>query len=174
VLRIMPGLAYTEMKTLLACVAAPGDVDVGATLWEATLPHVRVEACVVAGLGDIEARERFGAESLRDETQAAHRIHAARDAGAAWTEESSPLAPDDVIRAVYASQLGVDRWDERYAELYTDALLQGARTRNVGAVLGAIRKVAAELYATRRYEDAASLREALVERVARRVGPKDA
>ncbi|HEY1954192.1 MAG TPA: protein kinase [Polyangiaceae bacterium] len=174
VLRLLPGLAYGEMKTLLASVAAPGDVDVGATLWEATLPHVRIEACVVAGLGDIATREKFGAESLRDETQAAHRVHAARDAGAAWSDEASPLAPDDVIRAVYASQLGLDRWDERYAELYTDALLQGARTRNVGAVLGAIRKVAAELYTSRRYDDARSLREALVERVARRVGPKDA
>ncbi len=174
VLRIMPGLAFAELRTLLACIGARGDVDVGASLWEAALGHVRVDACVVAGLGDIESRERFGAESLRDETRAAHRVHAARDAGAAWGDEASPLAPDDVIRAVYASQLGQDRWDERYAELYTDGLLQGARTRNVGAVLGAIRKVAAELYAARRYDDASSLREALVERLARRVGPKDA
>jgi tRNA A-37 threonylcarbamoyl transferase component Bud32 len=174
VLRFMQGLSFAELRTVLACVSMPGDVDVCGALWEATLPHVRVDACLVTGLGDIAAREAFGAEALRDETQAAHRVHAARETGAAWSDETSPLAPDEVIRAVYASQLGVDRWDERYAELYTDGLLQGARTRTVGTVLGALRKVAVDLYASRRWADARSLRAALAERLARRVGPRDA
>jgi tRNA A-37 threonylcarbamoyl transferase component Bud32 len=174
VLRFMPGLAFAELRTVLAAISAPGDVDVTGALWEAPLPHVRVDTCVVAGLGTIQSREAFGTESLRDESEASHRLHAARNAGAAWSEQTSPLAPDEVIRAVYASQLSADRWDERYAELYTDGLLQGARTRNVGAVLGALRKVAIDFYAARRYEEADTLRHALVERLGQRVGPKDA
>ncbi len=172
--RILPDLAFAELRTMLACIAAPGDVDVVGPLWEATLPHIRIDTCFVAGLGDIEAREQFATESLRDEREVSHRVHDARTAGAAWGDEISPLAPDDVIRAVYASQLSVGRWDERYAELYTDGLVQGARTRNVAGVLGALRKVAVDLYATRRYEDAATLRHALVERLGQRVGAKDA
>ncbi len=173
-LRFTPGLAFAELRNFLSCVSTPGDVDVGAALWEAPLAHVRIDSCVVAGLGDIAAREAFATESLRDENEAAHRVHAARDAGAAWSDQTSPLAPDEVIRAVYASQLAADRWDERYAELYTDGLLQGARTRNVGAVLGALRKVAIDFYVARKYEEADALRHALVERLGQRVGPKDA
>ena len=173
-LRFMPGLSFAELRTFLSCVSTPGDVDVAAQLWEAPLPHVRVDSCVVANLGDVAAREAFAVESLRDENEASHRVHAARNAGAAWSDQTSPLAPDEVIRAVYASQLSADRWDERYAEVYTDGLLQGARTKNVGAVLGALRKVAIDFYTTRRYEDADTLRHALVERLGQRVGPKDA
>jgi hypothetical protein len=173
-IRVLPGITFAELRTLLAIVATPGDVDVVGGLWEAALPHVRVDTCVVCHLGDIAAREAFATESLKDESEAAHRVHAAREAGAAWTDEASPLAPDDTIRAVYASQLSVDRWDERYAELYTEGLIQGARTRSVGPMLSALRKVATELYTQRRYEDARSLRLALVERLGQRVGPKDA
>ncbi len=173
-LRVMPGIAFAELRTILSSIATPGDVDVAGALWEAPLPHLRIDACVVSALGDVAAREAFATESLRDESEASHRVHAARNAGAAWTDRTSPLAPDEVIRAVYASQLAVDRWDARYAEVYTDGLLQGARTKNVGAVLGALRKVAIDLYTARRYEDAQDLRHALTERLGQRVGPKDA
>ena len=173
-LRVTPGASFAEIRTLLAAMAAPNDADVGALMWEAPTPHVRVDACLVSGLGDIAAREAFASESLRDESESAHRVHAARDAGAAWGDEPSPLAPDEVIRAVYASQLAVDRWDERYAELYAEGLIQGARTRNVAPMLGALRKVATELYTQRKYDDAASLRHAVSERLTQRVGPKDA
>ncbi len=91
VIRLMPGLAFAELGTLLTCVATPGDVDVAGLLWEASLPHVRIDACVVGGLGDVADREAFAAESLRDEQAVAHRVHAARDTGAAWSDESSPL-----------------------------------------------------------------------------------
>ena len=173
-LRILPGLSFQELCTLLSCLATKGEADVVSPLWEASLPHVRFDACTVAALGDVEAREEHIAQAMRDETATARRVHAARSVGSAWSDEASPLAPDDVIRAVYASQLTSDRWVERYAELCTDGLIQAARARNVGAVLGALRKVAAGLYADRRYEQGGELRAALTERLAQRVGPKDA
>jgi len=174
VLRLMPGLSFAELGALLSCLATPGDVDVAGLVWEASLPHVRSDACVVGGLGDVANREAFAAESLRDEKAVAHRVHAARDIGAAWSDESSPLAPDEVIRAVYASQLAIDHWHDRYAELYTDGLVEGARTKNVAFALGALRKLATELYLARRYEEAAALRRSLVERLGQRVGPNHA
>ncbi len=175
-LRFTPGITTEELRTLLS--AWTGEVsagrDPGIALWEAPLPHVRVEACLVAVEGDVDAREAFFAESLRIEGEAARRCHGARAAGSAREEEASPLAPDEVIRAVYATQLDTDAWIERYAEVLAEGLVDAAKTGEVATVLGALRRTAVELYEAGRVAEAVRLRQAASERLARLVGAKDA
>ena len=121
---------------------------------------MRVEAPSPSPRARVREREAFDDEALALEVRIGRRTHAARREG---TDEPSPLAPDDVIRAVYASQIDVDRFVDRYAELMTDGLLEAARDREVPVVLGALRKCATDMYADHRYGEALQLRRSMLD-----------
>ena len=168
-LRFLPGINAEELRVFIGLIAE-SPWDLSAALWERAPAHVRVDSAFAVAEGSVREREAFYDEALALEVRIARRTHAARREGA---EEASPLAPDDVVRAVYASQIDVDRFVDRFAEVMTTGLLEAARDREVPVVLGALRKCAAEMHADHRYGEAVQLRRSMLDVLARKVPPKD-
>ena len=167
--RFLPGINAEELRVFVALIAEP-PWDLSAALWERAPAHVRVESAFAVAEGSVREREAFYDEALALEVRIGRRTHAARREG---PEEPSPLGPDDVIRAVYASQIDVDRFVDRFAEVMTTGLLEAARDREVPVVLGALRKCAAEMHADHRYGEALQLRRSMLDVLTRKLSPRD-
>jgi serine/threonine-protein kinase len=201
-LRIARGLTFDELTSLLEILLLdpvrdlPPEDDLVSALWERALEHVTCEAVDTLAEGDASEREAFYGQA--DEVEAAA-TDAARKANAleakamavstdrgALTErglgersrdpgERSPMRLDDVIRAVFATQLEVasDKWSERYVDALVEGYLDAATNRDAPLVLASLRKSAADLVVAGRLKLVLSLHEALVARLGVRVRGED-
>ncbi len=93
----------------------------------------------------------------------------------AVTRERSPMGLDDVVRAVFVSQLEVDRdrWTERYVDALVEGYLDAATQRDAPLVLASLRRSAADMVGSGRLNVALSLHAALLARLALRVRGED-
>ncbi len=171
-IRFLQGTNEQNLGVFLAAMAdTPESLDLGATLWTLLPDPIRVDTALVIAEGSLRERERFFEESVALELRLIQRTHAGRKA---FPTEASPLAPEDVVRAVYASQLDLSRSFERYGDVVTAALLAAAREREIPAVLNALRRTGAELHGTGHESDVLRLEKSVAESLAQRLPPKDA
>jgi predicted Ser/Thr protein kinase len=171
-IRFLQGTNEQHLATFLGALAdTPDTLDLGATLWTLLPDPIRVDTALVIAEGSLRERERFFEESVALELRLLQRTHAGRKQ---FPKEASPLAPEDVVRAVYASQLDLSRSFDRYGELVTAALLAAAREREVPAVLHALRRIGAELHGTGHEGDVQRLERSVAESLAQRLPAKDA
>ncbi len=200
-LSIAPGVTLDEMRDLLALMLLepgrdlPPEDDLAAAFWEKGLAHVKYEVVDAFADGDAAEREAFFDESDRIERVAedAARLHVSRleakamavslDRGALGSDgekskakRSSPMSLDDVVRAVYASQLDQprERWSERYVDVLVDALIDAAKSRDAQPVLASLRRSAADLVVAGRVDVVTGLHHALLERFAEKLPPTPA
>jgi hypothetical protein len=191
-LRAKPGITQDELRELLALLLLepgrdlPPEDDLATALWDKALPHVEYDVADAFAEGDASAREAFYAES--DELEAlaararasaleARAMAMAMDRGAVRGERTrSPMALDDVVRAVFAGQLALstERWSERYVDVLTDGLLDAAWNRDAQLVLAALRKSAADLVVAGRVDVVTGLHLAVVDRLGTRLQPPQA
>ncbi len=171
-IRLLQGANEPKLSAFLALlVETPDTLDLGATLWAQLPDAIRVDTALVIAEGNLRDRERFFEESVALETRLIQRTHAARKA---FPTEASPLAPDEVVRAVYAAQLDLSRFFDRYGDAVTTALLAAAREREIPTVLDALRRMGAELHGTGRSDDVVRLEKSVAQSLAQRLPPKDA
>jgi len=190
-LRLEPGLTLDELREVLALMLLepgrdlPPEDDLAAAFWEKGLAHVDYEVVDAFAEGDAAEREAFYDESDRLERVAgdAARLHVSRleakamavsldrDALAPQAKRASAMALDDVVRAVYASQLAQPRekWSERYVDVLVDALIEAAKCRDAGPVLASLRRSAADLVVAGRVDVVTQLHQALLDRFAERL-----
>ena len=193
-LRLEPGITLDELRDFFALLLVdpgrelPPEDDIAAAFWERGMQHVHHESVDAFAEGDAAEREAFYNESDEVEQMAgaAARLHASRieaKAMAVSTDRSalrqrktkSPLALDDVVRAVFGQQLDLarDKWSERYVDALVEGYLDAAVNRDAPLVLASLRKSAADLVVAGRIEIVVRLEEAVVERLAQRVAGPD-
>lgn len=190
-LRLEQGLALDELRDALALMLLepgrdlPPEDDLAAAFWEKGLPHVKYEVVDAFADGDAAEREAFFDESDRLEKVAedASRLHVSRleakamaislDRGALGEKKAktTPMSLDDVVRAVYASQLAQpsEKWSERYVDVLVDALIDAAKSRDAQPVLASLRRSAADLVVAGRVDVVTQLHKALLERLGERL-----
>ena len=194
-LSIEAGVTLDEMRDLLALMLLepgrdlPPEDDLAAAFWEKGLAHVKYDVVDAFADGDAAEREAFFDESDRIERVAedAARVHVSRleakamamsldrgalaGGGGPKARSRSPMALDDVVRAVYASQLDQprERWSERYVDVLVDALIDAAKSRDAQPVLASLRRSAADLVVAGRVDVVTGLHRALLERFAERL-----
>ena len=140
-LTIDRGITMDELRALLSLLLLdpvrdlPPEDDLVTAFWERALPHVSYEVVDAFTDGDASEREAFYGQADAVEAQAADAAHKAsaleakamavstNKAAFGGARERSPMALEDVVRAVFASQLDVPR--ERWSERYVDALVEG-------------------------------------------------
>ncbi len=193
-LRLDPGLTLDELRDFFTLLMVdpgrdlPPEDDIAAAFWERGMPHVHHESVDAFAEGDAAEREAFYNESDQLEAVAgnAAQMHSARveaKAMAVSTDRNalnaqrgvSPLALDDVVRAVFAQQLdlGRDKWSERYIDALVEGYLDSAVNRDAPLVLASLRKSAADLVVAGRMEIVVQLQQAVTERLAHRVRGND-
>ncbi len=193
-LRLEPGLTLDELREFFTLLLVdpgrdlPPEDDIAAAFWERGMPHVHHESVDAFAEGDAAEREAFYNESDQLEAMAgdAANQHSARveaKAMAVSTDKNalkapkgaSPLALDDVVRAVFQQQLdlGRDKWSERYIDALVEGYLDSAVNRDAPLVLASLRKSAADLVVAGRMEVVVQLQQAVTERLAQRVGGND-
>ena len=171
-IRLLQGANEPRLSAFLASlVETPETLDLGATLWAQLPDAIRVDTALVIAEGNLRERERFFEESVALETRLIQRTHAARKA---FPTEASPLTPDEVVRAVYAAQLDLSRFFDRYGDVVTTSLLAAAREREIPAMLDALRRMGAELHGTGRSDDVVRLEKSVAQSLAQRLPAKDA
>jgi serine/threonine protein kinase len=189
-LRARPGITLEELRELLALMLlepgrdlAPED-DLAAAFWEKNLAHVEYDVVDAFAEGGASEREAFYSESDQMEriAGAAARQHVSRLEAKAMAvstdrnalkekKKTSPMALDDVVRAVLASQLeqARDRWSERFVDVLVEGLIDAAKARDAQPVLASLRKSAADLVVAGRVDVVTQLHRALLDRVAERL-----
>jgi serine/threonine protein kinase len=197
-LRIGRGLTFDELTRLLDLLLLdpvrdlPPEDDLVSAFWERALEHVTCEAVDALAEGDASEREAFygqadeveavaadaarKASALEAKAMAVSTDRAALIGGAQSREgSSSPMALDDVVRAVFAAQLEVasDKWSLRYVDALVDGYLDAAMNRDAPLVLASLRKSAADLVVAGRLTLVLAMHEALVARLALRVRGED-
>jgi eukaryotic-like serine/threonine-protein kinase len=193
-LKIEPGLSLDELRDFFTLLLVdpgrdlPPEDDIAAAFWERGMPHVHHESVDAFAEGDATEREAFYNESDQLEAVAgsAAKQHSARveakamavstDRSALKTQKAvSPLALDDVVRAVFAQQLdlGRDKWSERYIDALVEGYLDSAVNRDAPLVLASLRKSAADLVVAGRMEVVVQLQQAVTERLTHRVRGSD-
>jgi eukaryotic-like serine/threonine-protein kinase len=194
-LRLDQGLSLDELRDFFTLLLVdpgrdlPPEDDIAAAFWERGMPHVHHESVDAFAEGDATEREAFYNESDQLEAMAgsAARQHSARveaKAMAVSTDRSalgkaqrgaSPLALDDVVRAVFAQQLdlGRDKWSERYIDALVEGYLDSAVNRDAPLVLASLRKSSADLVVAGRMEVVVQLQQAVTERLSHRVRGSD-
>ena len=187
-MRIKSQVALEELRGVLAIMLLepgrdlPPEDDLAAAFWEKHLTHVEYDVVDAFAEGDAAEREAFFQESdqLEKVAESAARAHEGRlearamavstdDRALAARARHSPMALDDVVRAVYASQLEQprERWSERYVDVLAEALVDAAKSRDAQLVLASLRKSAADLVVAGRVDVVTQLHQALLERLAR-------
>jgi hypothetical protein len=85
------------------------------------------------------------------------------------------MALDDVVRAVFATQLEMtrERWSERYVDALVEGYLDAAQNRDAPLVLASLRKSAADMVVVGRLAVIVAMHDALVERLSHRLGGDD-
>lgn len=85
------------------------------------------------------------------------------------------MALEDVVRAVYASQLEIpsERWSERFVDALVEGYIDAAFCRDAALVLASMRKSAADLIVAGRLPVVVSLWNALTERLGQRISGND-
>jgi hypothetical protein len=194
-LRITPGLQMDELRELLSLMMLdpgrdlPPEDDIAAAFWEKGLPHVVYECVDAFAEGDAAEREAFYGEADRLEQMAesaaqshANRIEAKAmavstdDAALKTAKAAGPMSLDDVVRAVFSTQLALtsDKWSERYVDALVEGYLDAAQNRDAPLVLASLRKSTADLVVAGRIEVAFHLHTAVCERLNLRVqNPND-
>src|SRR5262249_14126744 len=157
--------------------------------WEKAMAHVEYDVVDAFAEGDAAAREAFYDESDKLEEMAADAQKAkinslearamavATDRAKLGTQQtSSPMALEDVVKAVYANQLALPAadWSERVVDAIVDGLIETAMRREPQLVLGSLRRSSCDLLVAGRIDIVAQLLGSLCERVDRRIPPKDA
>jgi serine/threonine protein kinase len=189
-----PGITMEELRSLLTLMLVdpgrdlPPEDDIAAAFWEKALPHVRYEVVDAFAEGDAAEREEFYASADELEAMAADaaRKHASSvearamavstDRAALRGEKAtSPMALDDVVRAVFGSQLDVPRekWSERYVDALVEGYLDAAANRDAPLVLASLRKSASDLVVAGRLKVIVAMHDALIERLGQRVAGED-
>ena len=199
-LRITQGVTQDELRSMLGLMMLdpgrdlPPEDDIVTAFWEKALPHVEYDVVDAFAEGDAAAREAFYDESDKVEEMAADaqkakisRLEAramavstdsarlsSRDVGAQQT--ASPMAVEDVVKAVYANQLALpaQEWSERVVDAIVDGLIEAAMRREPQLVLGSLRRSSCDLLVSGRIDIVAHLLASLCERVDHRMPPKDA
>jgi hypothetical protein len=194
-LMVAPGITMDELRTWLSLLLLdpvrdlPPEDDIATAFWERGLPHVSYEVVDAFAEGDAAEREAFydAADELEhiaaEATRRANEIEA--KAMAVSTDRaalrgqaagrSSPMALDDVVRAVFATQLDVSRekWSERYVDALVEGYLDAAANRDAPLVLASLRRSAADLVVAGRLQIIVAMHDALIERLAHRVSGED-
>jgi eukaryotic-like serine/threonine-protein kinase len=189
-MRLKPGVTMDELHDLLALMLLepgrdlPPEDDIATALWEKALPHVEYDVADAFAEGDAAEREAFYNESDEMEKLAgdAARNNAARleaKVMAISTDEEalraqkrpSPMGLDDVVRAVYASQLEQpgERWSDRYVDVIIEGLIDAAKNKDAQAVLASLRRSASDLVVAGRIEVITALHQAFMERIPSRL-----
>jgi hypothetical protein len=85
------------------------------------------------------------------------------------------MSLDDVVRAVFASQLDVanEKWSERYVDALVEGYLDAATHRDAPLVLASLRRSAADLVVCGRLRTCVQMHDALVARLDQRVTKRD-
>ncbi|MEO6574117.1 MAG: protein kinase, partial [Polyangiaceae bacterium] len=195
-LRIEPTITIEELRSTLTLMLLdpgrdlPPEDDMAAAFWERGLQHVRYEVADVFAEGDATEREAFYSESdkIEEVAAAASQTHVSRieaKAMAVSTDRSAlrgadargpmPMALEDVVRAVYASQLDLpsERWSERFVDALVEGYIDAAFCRDAALVLASMRKSAADLIVAGRLPVVVSLWNALTERLGQRISGND-
>jgi hypothetical protein len=192
-LKIDRGIAMDELRSLLSLFLLdpardlPPEDDLVTAFWERALAHVSYEVVDVLAEGDAAERETFYGQADEVEVMAAEAARKAStleakamavstDRGAlANGRERSPMGLDDVVRAVFASQLDVsrDKWSERYVDALVEGYLDAAQNRDAPLVLASLRRSAADLVVAGRFTVAVHMHDALVARLSHRVKGED-
>ncbi|CAN5449653.1 hypothetical protein BH09MYX1_BH09MYX1_11000 [soil metagenome] len=171
-IRLVQGVNESNLAAfLVTLVETPETLDLGATLWTQLPDVIRVDTALVIAEGSLRERERFFEDSVALETRLTQRTHVGRKS---LPSEASPLAPEDVVRAVYAAQLDLSRFFERYGDVVTASMLAAAREREIPAMLNALRRIGAELHGTGRSDDVLRLEKSVAQSLLQRLPPKDA
>jgi hypothetical protein len=194
-LRIIPGITLDELRAMLGLMMLdpgrdlPPEDDIITAFWEKALPHVEYDVVDAFAEGDAAAREAFYDESDKVEEMAADAQKAkinslearamavATDRARLGTQQTnSPMALEDVVKAVYANQLALapGEWSERVVDAIVDGLIETAMRREPQLVLGSLRRSSCDLLVAGRIDIVAQLLGSLCERVDRRIPPKDA
>jgi len=192
-LKIERGIAMDELRSLLTLFLLdpardlPPEDDLVTAFWERGLVHVSYEVVDVLAEGDAAERETFYGQADEVEvmaTEAARKASSleakamavSTDRGAlANGRERSPMGLDDVVRAVFASQLDLsrDKWSERYVDALVEGYLDAASHRDAPLVLASLRRSAADLVVAGRLAVTVHMHDALVARLAHRVKGED-
>jgi hypothetical protein len=194
-LAVERGITMDELRTLLTLMLLdpvrdlPPEDDLAAAFWEKDLPHVTYEVVDALAEGDASEREAFYGAADAVEAMAAEAARRAATVEAkamtVTTDRSvmpatgkrarSPMSLDDVVRAVFASQLDVtrDKWSERYVDALIEGYLDAATHRDAPLVLASLRKSAADLVVAGRLEIALQLHDALLARLEQRVAKRE-
>ncbi len=192
-LKIERGLGLETLRALLSVFLLdpardlPPEDDLVTALWERGLPNVSYEVVDVLAEGDAAERETFYGQADEVEVMAAEAARRASsieakamavstDRGALATgRERSPMGLDDVVRAVFATQLDVSRekWSERFVDGLVEGYLDAATNRDAPLVLASLRRSAADLVVAGRLAMTVRLHDALVARLSQRVKSDD-
>ena len=198
-LTIEAGMTMDELRSFLGLLLTdpvrdlPPEDDLASAFWERGLPHVKYEVVDAFAEGDAAEREAFYDAADEVEHLAAPAAEAALRASgiearamAVSTDRSalqngvsakasSPMALDDVVRAVFATQLEMTRekWSERYVDALVEGYLDAAGNRDAPLVLASLRKSAADLVVAGRLRLIATMHDALVHRLSQRVAGED-
>jgi hypothetical protein len=193
---IEPGITMDELKSTLTLILLdpardlPPEDDLATAFWERGLPHVRYEVVDAFAEGDAAEREAFYDAAEEVEQGAAEAARRANEmeakamavstdraalARGAVAKKASPMALDDVVRAVFGAQLEVsrERWSERYVDALVEGYLDAAANRDAPLVLASLRKSAADLVVAGRLRVIVAMHDALIERLAHRVAGED-
>jgi eukaryotic-like serine/threonine-protein kinase len=190
------GLTLGELRDFLGLLLLdpvrdlPPEDDLVSAFWERALEHVTCEVVDALAEGDAAEREAFYGQADEVEAIAAD---AARKASALEAKamavstdrsvlaagprsrERSPMGLDDVVRAVFSSQLEVpsEKWSERYVDALVEGYLDAATNRDAPLVLASLRKSAADLVVAGRLKLVLAMHDALAARLALRVKGED-
>jgi serine/threonine protein kinase len=192
-LKIERGIGMDGLRSLLSLFLLdpvrdlPPEDDLVTAFWERDLAHVSYEVVDVLAEGDATEREAFYGQADEVEVMAAEAARKASsleakamavstDRGAlANRRDRSPMGLDDVVRAVFASQLELsrDKWSERYVDALVEGYLDAASHRDAPLVLASLRRSAADLVVAGRLSMTVRLHDAVVARLAQRVKSED-
>ncbi len=188
-MRIKAGLTFEELKDLLSLMLKdpgrdlPPEDDLAAALWERGLPHVEYDVVDAFADGDAAEREAFYNESDELERIAgekaadASRLEAKAmavstdRAALGQSKTRSPMAVEEVVRAVFAQQLELPRekWSERYVEALVEGYIDAAINRDAPLVLASLRKSATDLVVVGRFDILVTIHGAIVERLSQKL-----
>jgi serine/threonine protein kinase len=186
------GVTMDELRSLFTLLLLdpgrdlPPEDDLATAFWERDLPHVSYEVVDALAEGDAAEREAFYGAADEVESMAAEAAKKASavveaKAMAVTTDRAllaslgkrakSPMALDDVVRAVFAAQLDVgrDKWSERYVDALVEGYLDAAQNRDAPLVLASLRKSAADLVVAGRLGMCVQLHDAVLARLEQRV-----
>lgn len=166
---LSPGITEEELRSLVSVWLLdpsrdlPPEDDLATALWDRDLEHVQVACADDWAEGGAAAREAFYAASERLEQLADRAAQAAQaearamaisvDRAAAQQQAlSSALGLDHATRLALSSQFNLsnERWTERFVDVLIDALYEGARGKDVNALLGSLAASSADLTLARR------------------------